>query len=284
MRQPVGGPSDAFLQFVLSRARVSTHVCTYQKLDGGYTLLLRTVPDYNFIFIRRGKVVWVVDDQEWPLEPGSLIVVPPGIKHYAFSRTKRVTIGSIHVTMALPGGQDAFELLVPARLRQVPANSRLDRYLEMWTDEWSRTDEQARRLTLAPWSRLITLELFREDAAAGRLEQRPLDPLVAEVLDELARRVGEPTTLDDLAALSGYTSQHLNRTFRRVLGVTPLQHLARLRMERAAAMLEEGALTVKAIASAVACDDPYYFSRVFRQHFGRSPQQYREAAGSNSPS
>jgi len=96
--------------------------------------------------------------------------------------------------------------------------------------------------------------------------------------------IAQPTTLDDLAQLAGYTPQHLNRTFRRELGVTPLQHLTKLRMEHAAALLAEGKLTVKAIASAVACEDPYYFSRQFRQHFGRSPVQYRIAAGSNSPS
>ena len=72
--------------------------------------------------------------------------------------------------MTLPGGQNACELLVPTRYRDVPPDSRLERYLELWTHEWSRADEQARRLTLAPWSRLITHELFRADAAAGRIE------------------------------------------------------------------------------------------------------------------
>jgi AraC family transcriptional regulator of adaptative response / methylphosphotriester-DNA alkyltransferase methyltransferase len=111
-----------------------------------------------------------------------------------------------------------------------------------------------------------------------------MDPLIAELLDELARRVDRVTTLDELATWAGFTPQHLNRTFRRVLGVTPLQHLTRLRMDRAAAMLKEGVLTVKAIAAAVAIDDPYYFSRVFHEHFGVSPTQYRVAAGSENPS
>jgi len=84
--------------------------------------------------------------------------------------------------------------------------------------------------------------------------------------------------------VAGYTPQHLNRTFTRALGVTPLRQLTRLAEEHAASLLAEGTLTVKAVAAAVGIDDPYYFSRVFRQHFGRSPAQYRTAAGSNSPS
>jgi AraC-like DNA-binding protein len=55
-------------------------------------------------------------------------------------------------------------------------------------------------------------------------------------------------------------------------------------MERAASLLAEGRLSVAGIAQRVGLEDPYYFSRLFKQHFGRSPSDYRQAAGSNSPS
>jgi transcriptional regulator GlxA family with amidase domain len=154
----------------------------------------------------------------------------------------------------------------------------------MASQEWDRRDAPATLLTMPAWGRLITLELLRHDAAAGTLRQRAVDPLIASLLDELSRRIAQPTSLDELAKIAGYSSQHLNRTFRRVLGVTPLQHLTRLRIEHAASLLAEGRLTVRAIAAAVGMDDPYYFSRSFRQHMGLSPAQYRTAAGSNSPS
>lgn len=281
---PDAQPRDAFLQLVLSRARVTTLVCSYQAATDGYTLLRRTVTDYNFIFCRQGKVVWVVDDVPHELSSGDLIVVPPNVPHHAYSKTRRMTIGSVHVTATLPGGQDVFEILIPPRVRHVSKQSRLDRYLQMNVEEYDRDDLPATRLTMSAWGRLITLELFRYDAAHGLLKQRPIDPLVADIVDELSQWIDKPLSLDDLAAQAGYSPQHLNRVFRRVLGVTPLQHLTRLRMERAAALLAEGRLTIKAIAPAVGIDDPYYFSRVFRQHFGRSPAQYRTAAGSNSPS
>ncbi len=275
-------PSDAFLQFVLSRARVVTQVCSFQNCFDGYTLEPRTVPDYNLIFPLKGKVVWVIEGVEWPLKAGDLLLVPPGVHHHAYSQSKRVTLGSIHVLISLPGGQDVYDLLVPARLRSVAPRSRLSGYLQMAAGEWGRNDTTATMLTMPAWGRLVAMELLRHDAANGLLTQRATDPLLAELLDELSRRIAIPTTLDDLAQLAGYTPQHLNRTFRRELGVTPLQHLAKLRMEHAAGLLAEGRLTVKAIATAVACEDPYYFSRQFRQYFGCSPIQYRVATGSNS--
>jgi AraC-like DNA-binding protein len=48
-------------------------------------------------------------------------------------------------------------------------------------------------------------------------------------------------------------------------------------MERAAELLAEDRLTVRAIAKQLGFGDPFYFSRTFRRHFGRSPSEYRDA-------
>jgi transcriptional regulator GlxA family with amidase domain len=134
------------------------------------------------------------------------------------------------------------------------------------------------------WARLVVLELLRYDAERGTLRQRSIDPLIAAVLEEMSHRIDQLTTLEDLARCSGFSAQHLNRVFRRILGVTPLKYLMRMKLERSAQMLMDGRQTVAAIAATVGFDDPYYFSRVFRRHFGRSPAQYRDAAISKSPS
>jgi quercetin dioxygenase-like cupin family protein len=113
-------PRTAILQFVLSRVRVATNVCTRQVAEHGYILPTRTVPDYNYIWVTRGTVVWVVEDVEYALRPGDLILVPPGVVHRGYSRTSRMTLGSIHVMPTLAGGQDVFEILKPAVFRTLP--------------------------------------------------------------------------------------------------------------------------------------------------------------------
>ena len=277
-------PPQPFVDFVLRNAQIGANVCSRQKVENGYMLAPRTVPDYNLIFVRRGKVMWVIDDHEFPLVPGDLVLVRPSVPHHAFSRTRRMTLGSIHVEVTLPGGQDVFDLLIPPTFRHVRAGTRLDQYLGGAIDEWDRGDESQTLLMMPGWARLIVLELLRHDADLGVLGQRPIDPLVSEVLDELNKHLNRSTSLDELARHSGYSPQHLNRLFRKVLGVTPLQYLMRMRMERAAASLAQGRLTIRAVARSLGFDDPYYFSRLFRQHFGRSPAHYRESAGSDSPS
>lgn len=270
------------VDFVLHHLQVKTNVCSRQKHEIGYTLVPRTVPDYNLIYVTRGTAVWILNSVEHVLRDGDLIVVPPHLHHHGFARTRRITIGSLHVEATLPGGQDVFALLRPPRLHRFEPDTPLDTYVRGALAEWDRPNDRDTQLMVRAWSRLVTLELFRQSATQGSLDPRPLDPVIADVLRHITDRVAEAVTLDEVADHAGYTPQHLNRLFRRELGVTPLQHHARLRMERAAQLLRESPLTVAGVAAEVGIDDPYYFSRLFKQHFRLSPTDYRGGAEAGS--
>ncbi|HYF48201.1 MAG TPA: AraC family transcriptional regulator [Planctomycetota bacterium] len=263
-----------------------------QQFETGYTLERRTLTTCNFIYITRGRVIWVVDGKDNVLTPGSLIVVPPGHPHSGYSTTKRMTLASFHFHATLPGGVDVFELLRPPLLRQVKLGGNLDRLLRAGNDEYLRSPDE-NRITLPHYGTLIVQELIWHDARAGLLDcrVRPVGVkggddagLVLGILKELDERLDRPISLDELAKRAGFSAQHLNRVFRRTLGVTPLQYLQQARMEHAAKLLAGGDLTIKAIAAQSGFDDPYYFSRVFHEHFGVSPTEYRNTAGSDSPS
>jgi len=282
----------SFLPYVLRHMAVKFAYGSRQHFETGYTLEPRTLLTYNFIHITRGRVVWVVDGVKHPLTSGSLIIVPPGHPHSGYGETKRMTLGSLHVHVTLPGGVDVFELLRPALVRNVPADSHLDRLLRAANDEYLRTEAE-HRLTLPHYAALVVQELCRHDARVGLLDCRVAQAgasgaadagLVLGILKELDEKLDRQITLDDLAKRSGFSAQHLNRVFRRTLGVTPLQYFQQARMELAARLLAENELTIKAIAAQVGFDDPYYFSRVFHEHFQQSPTDYRKAAGSDSPS
>ena len=69
--------------------------------------------------------------------------------------------------------------------------------------------------------------------------------------------------------------EYFSRLFREHTGQTPSQFLARLRMHHAARLLQQSDLTVKAAGRAVGFDDPYHFSRVFKQIHGVAPRDFR---------
>lgn len=65
--------------------------------------------------------------------------------------------------------------------------------------------------------------------------------------------------------------------FRKVKGVTgytPNEYMRILRMKRAMELLQEGIYNVSEIAYKVGMNDPLYFSKCFKSHFGAPPSAY----------
>jgi AraC-like DNA-binding protein/quercetin dioxygenase-like cupin family protein len=278
----IDGDAQAVVQFALRHVRVRTFVCSRQVFETGYELPERTVSDYNFIYVWRGQVVWVIDGVDHRMEPGTLVLVPPHVLHRGYSISKRMALGSIHVEATLPGGQDLFSLLQPPRSQVLPIGCRLDRYFRGAMKEFDRGEELA--LSLQPfWAELVVREMLRHCASQKTLKPRNLDTVVSGLLDGFRARLDRPVALRELAAQAGFSAQHLNRLFQRALGVTPLQCLTAMRMEKAAELLRDGKLSVAAIAERCGYNDPYYFSRQFSRHWGRSPTAYRGSDGPPSP-
>lgn len=80
-------------------------------------------------------------------------------------------------------------------------------------------------------------------------------------------------TVEQAAAYAGVSRSHLFRLFRQAYGVSPQEHLCRLRLQHAAQLLRDGSPVAQAAYSAGFADLPN-FSRRFRQAYGTTPSQY----------
>ena len=93
---------------------------------------------------------------------------------------------------------------------------------------------------------------------------------------DLAREsYAEPLKVADLATAAGMTSTQLERSMRRILGMSPKQLLIRTRLEAAMRQLDETDHTVAAIAGACGFYDQSSFTRQFQRVVGITPGAYR---------
>ena len=102
------------------------------------------------------------------------------------------------------------------------------------------------------------------------------DPLVAEAL-RLIWNHSEPRPIrvSQLVAELPVTRRSLERRFRRSLGTTILQEIARCRMERAKRLLEQTPLPIKHVAAAAGFSHEDRMFEAFRRLEGTSPDAYR---------
>ncbi|MFF3350524.1 helix-turn-helix domain-containing protein [Streptomyces sp. NPDC002779] len=144
---------------------------------------------------------------------------------------------------------------------------------------------------------LYAVEVFRRGVPDERL-MRALGTLVLHELTELPRPAEPPygalvpddlrrvlqyvdqelqnqLTIGELASVAGCGIATLARRFRQHLDTSPMGWVAGRRIARAQELLRTTGLTIGQVARRCGVVDPYYFSRLFRQHVGQSPREWR---------
>src|SRR5262245_24969008 len=98
---------------------------------------------------------------------------------------------------------------------------------------------------------------------------------VAEVIQLIHTRYGEPLRVKDLAAQAGLSEYQFDQRIRKIFQLTPGQLIQKVRMEAAVRRLRETNDPIAGIALDCGYSDQTAFTRQFRQTTGLSPSENR---------
>ena len=135
------------------------------------------------------------------------------------------------------------------------------------------------RLALAVARRLVVF-LKRpggQSQFSGALAaQQAVRPELRELQAWIAGNLEGELTVGALAARAMMSERSFTRAFRREIGHTPAAYVETLRVERARALLEDGAPSLAAVARASGFASGEVLRRAFHRCLGVSPAEYRE--------
>ena len=100
--------------------------------------------------------------------------------------------------------------------------------------------------------------------------------IVARAIEWIKTHYDRVIRIDDLAGNVGVSVSSLNRHFRAVTAMSPLQYQKQLRLQKARIQLIAAPHDVAAVGYAVGYDSPSQFSREYRRMFGAPPGQDAE--------
>ncbi len=109
------------------------------------------------------------------------------------------------------------------------------------------------------------------------------DRFVGRALTLLHGRPAHAWTVEDLAREVGLSRSALAQRFTDLVGVPPMQYLARWRLQIAAQQLRSGEKQVAAVAEDVGYDSEAAFNRAFKREFGMPPATWRRSQGQPTP-
>ena len=126
------------------------------------------------------------------------------------------------------------------------------------------------------------LRLVRGGQRDGRA-RRAADPQVERAIELMGQELDRRWTVSELARRVGLSRPAFARRFKDSTGRSPLRHLARERMARAAELVRTTDWGLAQIGWRVGYDSEFAFNRAFKRAHGAAPGLYRKLCSSMTP-
>jgi len=232
----------------------------------------------SFFFVEKSSCWAIVNNRRMVLRRGDLLVIRGG-EQFSYGHDPARPHVSLSASLALRQGNVA-NLLLHRRFKR--------RYTWPNPAEFVREFEKVLRIK-ADKSRFQDMEMAGAvlEWLAGLLNRLrpPLLPAADAARDVVDRilvaeawvvpRLSQVIMLADWARVAGFTPVYFGRAFKRETGLKPMEWLIQRRLQQARQQLVGTQQSVAEIAEACSFASPFYFSRVFKKHFGQSPSAFR---------
>lgn len=91
----------------------------------------------------------------------------------------------------------------------------------------------------------------------------------------MQENIRETLTLTEISEHSNYSVSRFSNLFKQKTGYAPMDYFMQMKIQQACQLLDFTDKAIKDVAFTMGFDDPYYFSKRFKQVIGMPPQQYR---------
>jgi AraC-like DNA-binding protein len=278
----------------LSLGQIRPLVRIAHRVDRPLNLEERIIFDHEFVLLTSGRGAVEIAGRGTPFAAGHLVLIRPYLPHRFATDTAAGSHLAVHFDLA-PGvppnerlaARRPYQVRLPAGLElpthgRAPVGSPLARRFGDIVDRFAERTEPARLAVSGMLMRIIA-DLAGQPEAHDTPDPA-VDRLGAANVVRLKRaaafidaHLDRPLDVDTIADAAGLSPSYFARLFRAWSGRSVMRYVRQQRVHRARQLLADVDLSIKQVAARCGFDDPYHFSRVFREEDGLPPSQYRAA-------
>lgn len=267
---------DRDLDYSDTKEEFSVHSCGYYKLanrEDFHTQRPAGRRDYQILYIASGTAHFIIEGTEHILKEGSLILYKPHEnQEYHYYQDERPEVYWMHFY-----GQNIASWLEEKKLCRPVMHVRLQtEYLELFDSIIRELMlKQEGYMELATLKGKALLVLLSRGLKSRGPEVYIRNEKIEEMIERINKEYQNEMCIDSMAKECGLSTCWFIKNFKEYTGFTPAQYVTKVRLSRARELLRSNVYNVSEIAALCGYDNPLYFSRLFKLHFGVSPKNYR---------
>ncbi|HOJ09811.1 MAG TPA: AraC family transcriptional regulator [Clostridiales bacterium] len=240
----------------------------------------------SFIYVLSGGCTYNLDGFLYQLKKGDLIICNPGVYHCRLMNTGQEVI-EFHVgfsNISLADLQRNY--LIPENSNPVFKISRYEQdFLRCCSEivaEQEKDEPGCEPLLKSLVMKLIVLFLREtsthrnsDKSAVFNFDSYDRLNIVNTIVSYINENYMNDISLDKISKNMYLSPVYISKIFKEEIGESPINYLIKVRLAKALELLENGDLTVRAIAKSVGYDDAYHFSKLFKKYYGSPPSKFR---------
>jgi AraC-like DNA-binding protein len=246
----------------------------YESCMPSYAIHRVSFPYYSLEFVAGGTGSLILNGQRFSLFPGAVFFYGPGIAQ-DITTDASDPLRKYFVDFA---GSRVLRLLrqyglPPATFARVYATGDIQGLFE----DLIRDGLKGTGLSGALCASLLEYLIVRvaDSLMPWEARQTPAFATYQRCRQHIAANYVRLPSLEQIAKECHVDRAYLCRLFRRYDRQTPYRFLMRLKMNLAAERLQDPGVLVKQVAAQLGFEDPFHFSRAFKNLFGFSPEAFR---------
>ena len=237
---------------------------------------LRTMEHWLWLAVESGNLDLINEETTLSLRAGDCCMLPPGSRGVSLDVNQEARVLWIMVGGALSGAFLQRMGALPHRIMKqgaLPSQLNLAKHIVQATVRVAAAeDASSAQLQQLLWAMLAS------HSGQPVAMDAVLSHEIAKVVDAMRKnQYRDSFSLSDMAALSRMPVETFRKRFVSEVGMPPQSYQLFCKMERAKVLLKEG-YTVRQAGIEVGMNDPYHFSKTFKNIVGMSPSAYSKTA------
>ena len=258
--------NESALLGVLHESNLGIHRAAFVRLDNRWNFTTRGSVFSRLYFIMRGEGFIKTKNQEITLKEGNVYFIPPNCKFTCGCEYMEKTF--FHISLPTVEKYDFF--LGIDKIYALPYSVEKQEFIRSLL----KTDNYLDIIKI----KLLLFEVlvdFCKNLPKETGKIKKYTPLTSKIISYIDENLSIKLTVEDIARALFLSESKIRNSFKEEIGIPVGKYIDDMVFIKARQMLTDSTKSIATVSSELGFCDQFYFSRRFKEKFGRTPSNFK---------